>query len=539
MISPDAALVALPGALPALMLGAAPGDVRPLGDAGEETFAAMVTAVAQAEQLLNSVTAWRDALVRHAVTYGTALRRTTAPASDSDAVAWREAHREAVAEVALACQVPEPTLARRVEATGLIEDHMPQLATAYRAGEVSSWHVHVLTDVLGHLHPRQLAAADAALTPRACRTDPSRLRVSARRWRARHVVTDPDLRRRTLEDRHVRVCPADEHLAWFSALLPAEQAHAAFHRISDLATTIQGPDEQRTLPQLRADVLAALLLDPDLTTLLHTEPDQPTGSRAANATNHMAGADSPTGTGSCNGSGTGSATAGGTGSSGGTGNDSGTSSATAGGTGGGGEYGVDTGFGAGPPPDWVRGIRPTLVLTVPVLSLLGHSDEPADLEGHGPIDLDTARVLAAQAPSLLRVLTHPHTGAVLGVSRDRYQIPADLRAVLQLRDATCRFPGCSRPARRCDLDHCTAWQHGGPTDEPNLAHLCRHHHRLKHHPGWSTRLLPDGTLVLRTPTGHQYQTQPATPLWPPPPDVIPSPELSPKPEPEAEPEPPF
>lgn len=45
-----------------------------------------------------------------------------------------------------------------------------------------------------------------------------------------------------------------------------------------------------------------------------------------------------------------------------------------------------------------RGIRPRVLVTVPALTLLGVSDEPATLEGYGPIDHDTAMRLAATAP---------------------------------------------------------------------------------------------------------------------------------------------
>ena len=44
-------------------------------------------------------------------------------------------------------------------------------------------------------------------------------------------------------------------------------------------------------------------------------------------------------------------------------------------------------------------IRPTVHVTVPVLTLLGLDEAPAELDGYGPIDPDTARALAAQAPS--------------------------------------------------------------------------------------------------------------------------------------------
>ncbi|MGC5169002.1 HNH endonuclease signature motif containing protein, partial [Luteimicrobium sp. DT211] len=100
------------------------------------------------------------------------------------------------------------------------------------------------------------------------------------------------------------------------------------------------------------------------------------------------------------------------------------------------------------------------------------SSDIAYLDGYGPIDDHTATLLTAAAPSLRRLLTHPHTGVVLALGRETYTVPADLRAYLRLRDGTCRFPGCSRAAARCDVDHTTAYVTGGTTDATNLAHLC-------------------------------------------------------------------
>lgn len=157
-----------------------------------------------------------------------------------------------------------------------------------------------------------------------------------------------------------------------------------------------------------------------------------------------------------------------------------------------------------------HGIRARVLITVPVLTLLGASDKPAALEGYGPIDSATARRLAAHAPSFTRLLTHPETGAVLSVGRDRYAVPNDLRTWLRVRDETCRHPGCNRNARQCDLDHTTDWQYGGSTDHDNLAHLCRRHHNLKHHTDWGLKQLGDGTLEWLSPSGRSYTTEPAT-----------------------------
>ena len=145
-------------------------------------------------------------------------------------------------------------------------------------------------------------------------------------------------------------------------------------------------------------------------------------------------------------------------------------------------------------------------ITIPVMTLLGHDDAPAELAGHGPIDLDTARALAAGALGWDRVLVHPISGHVLAV--DRYRPSEHLRRTLRVRDEHCRFPGCRQPAPRCDIDHTIAREHDGPTEVTNLAHLCRRHHTLKHHSAWRVRQRPDGVLEWTSPIGRVYPDTP-------------------------------
>ena len=153
-------------------------------------------------------------------------------------------------------------------------------------------------------------------------------------------------------------------------------------------------------------------------------------------------------------------------------------------------------------------IKPTVQITVPALSMAGVSDAPATLDGYGPIDPETAARIAVNAPSFTRILVQPETGAVLSVGRNQYRVPADLQRAVRLRDGTCRAPGCGRRARACDLDHSVAWQDGGTTDVGNLACLCRHHHRMKHLPGWDLEHRPGGVLDWTTPDGKRHRTEP-------------------------------
>jgi hypothetical protein len=157
---------------------------------------------------------------------------------------------------------------------------------------------------------------------------------------------------------------------------------------------------------------------------------------------------------------------------------------------------------------WFRGITPEVIVSVPVLTLLGESHEPATLDGRVPIDPETARVLAGRAKSFIRILTHPETGAVLSIGRRRYKTPKDLRRYLQIRDETCRFPGCSIAAQRSEVDHTHEWQFGGMTDSTNLGHLCIGHHTIKSEGSWTVTQDAASVYTWISETGRTYKTYP-------------------------------
>jgi len=170
-----------------------------------------------------------------------------------------------------------------------------------------------------------------------------------------------------------------------------------------------------------------------------------------------------------------------------------------------------------------EGIRGTVSITVPVLTLLGQSNEPAILNGHSPIDAETARKIAGSATSFTRILVHPETGCTLSVGRESYSPPAELKKYTEVRDGTCRAPGCNRQATHSDLDHTQPWSDDGTTSADNLVHLCSPCHRLKHQSSFTTSQKPNGDLVWTSPSGKDYLTEPASYIGEPPPPPQPPP----------------
>ena len=120
------------------------------------------------------------------------------------------------------------------------------------------------------------------------------------------------------------------------------------------------------------------------------------------------------------------------------------------------------------------------------------------------------------------------------MSAPGYAIPDRIRELVILRDGTCVFPWCTRPARRSDIDHIQAYDHQadvegrpqpGPTHTDNLAALCRFHHRLKTHTAWRYEMVQPGVFEWTSPHGHRYRRDPSgsTALDPPAPPDVPRP----------------
>jgi hypothetical protein len=156
--------------------------------------------------------------------------------------------------------------------------------------------------------------------------------------------------------------------------------------------------------------------------------------------------------------------------------------------------------------DWK--IVPTAHVVVPALSAAGQCEELAILEGYGPIDLETARHLLADAEEWIRLVTHPVSGTILAV--DPYKPTKALRRWLEIRDQTCRAPGCGRRAADCEVDHTIERAaDNGPTAFDNLAFVCINHHTLKTVTPLNYRHLDRfGTLEWTTPMGQKYVTEP-------------------------------
>ncbi|WP_426765167.1 DUF222 domain-containing protein [Pseudarthrobacter sp. 1G09] len=368
---------------------------------------------------------------------------------------------------------------------------MPPVTAALAAGAVSWRHAVIVADETDCLAPEGAEALVAhffdpdAPNP-AWGSAPGDLvahlfRRKVRTWLERtYPVSVQERHARCVAERRMEYRPDADGMASITLILPADTACAIWNKTTATARGLQGPGETRTLTQLRPDTAAALLLG------AHTGTAGTGRSVDGQQAGGVAGVQGAPGAG-----------------------EAGTSTGTSTGTG---PYAVDL--------RTIPAPKATVLVTVPIFTLLGNTDEPADLDGYGPIPAAMARKLVADgATSFYRVLVDPRDGAPLEIGRTSYRLTEAMKRWIRMRDGHCTFPGCTNPSTDNDTDHLTAWQQHGTTGVSNLAQLCPRHHRLKHNSGWTptvaTETEPPGWT---SPTGRHYPAQhpdPQPPHWPP------------------------
>jgi hypothetical protein len=125
--------------------------------------------------------------------------------------------------------------------------------------------------------------------------------------------------------------------------------------------------------------------------------------------------------------------------------------------------------------------RAVIGITVPITTLAGISDAPGEsFDESFALPADLVRDLAAQPGTLFyRVFTDP-LGRILDVTELGRFASDKLKTAIDIRDGTCKFATCTRPAMESDKDHEVPHPRG-PTNGRNLRGLCRRHHNMKTH----------------------------------------------------------
>ncbi|MCH6230930.1 HNH endonuclease [Microbacterium sp. CFH 31415] len=362
-------------------------------------------------------------------------------------------HRSVAAEIAVAWRVSDRTVQRQMNDAATLVDEYPETHAALASGTITAAHARAIVTTGQIIQRSELRAEfEASVLDYAMSESAARLTPIARRraeWFA--DVTIDERHRLARSGRRVWVEDLDDGMGELHVVAPAFLVHAAHDRLSQLGHAVKGQPAADAAPGDIADGTA-------------DDAESPVDARNADQLRAdilldlLLAAD---------------------------------------------PVGHDTELGA---------IRASVSITVPVLALIDAAVrdpfEAIMLDGHAPVDIDTARMLTADAPGWDRILTHPITGAVVAV--DRYRPSEEMRRHLRVRDQHCRFPGCRMPTRRCDADHTIDFALGGETTIENLANLCRRHHTLKHQTAWTVVQRSGGVLEWTSPTGSTYADRPVS-----------------------------
>ncbi len=156
-------------------------------------------------------------------------------------------------------------------------------------------------------------------------------------------------------------------------------------------------------------------------------------------------------------------------------------------------------------------------------TLLADDENPAVVEGYGPVPATVARNLVADAvadersrATLRRLYRHPKSGGLVAMESRSRLFPKALAQFIGLRDQTCRTPYCDAPIRH--HDHAQPHAGGGPTSALNGLGECERCNYVKESPGWRVAASSENgvhTAEFVTPTGAVYRS-----IAPPPPGPV-------------------
>ncbi|WP_454162055.1 DUF222 domain-containing protein [Gordonia iterans] len=150
-------------------------------------------------------------------------------------------------------------------------------------------------------------------------------------------------------------------------------------------------------------------------------------------------------------------------------------------------------------------------------STLEGGDEPGVLDGYGAIDAGLVRDIVAREDVAVRTLDLAELSKATARAADRYRPTAACEVAVRTLFGQCTWPGCSRQAWRCDLDHVCEYNHadpaaGGATCFCNLNPKCEFHHLIKTFgEGWLDDQVIDAHGVIwtevSTPEGFTVRSQ--------------------------------
>ncbi|MGH3907192.1 MAG: DUF222 domain-containing protein, partial [Pseudonocardiaceae bacterium] len=328
-----------------------------------------------ADDALETAAAW-ERLIAHAQ-----AQQFRALARFADTRMGTDLEEFVTAEVAPVLHLSRGAASARLDLATRLSTRLPDTLAALHSGVIDLPKARAISDATEVLDTPATTAVQARVLPKAPTQTVGELRAALSRA---VLAADPhaaERRHRTARgERRVQLHPHPDGMGALWALLPADEATAAYARLDMLARDLPA-DDPRGMDARRADVLTDLLLGRDV----HGEPQTTV----------------------------------------------------------------------------------EVQVNLDAATLAGLADNPGELAGYGPIPAEMARELATAAQRWRAALVDEQTGQLTDLSI-AYRPRRLLNLLVQARDRTCCFPGCRRPARRCDLDHTIPYDQGGPTVAGNL-----------------------------------------------------------------------
>lgn len=365
---------------------------------------------------------------------------------------------------------------------------LPTIWEAFQRGELDAEQIRVIDRIARRVtEASTLAAIDGLAADAAQTRSPKQLAA----WLLRLIVQLEPLafqqrHRRALAERRVTVVQGADGMGYVTGEVSAADAAAIDSMLAATARSL-GAQDPRTEQQRRSDLFADLLLgrlcldepeqdkeqtdDPDWLEIEDIDPD--TGELLGTHLQRLNGAGEPIG------------------------------------------ERVDAAASrlrTGQPSRSLKRPRQLRIgVVVPLASLLGANDaagELADRSGLVPGEVLRKQIAEAIDPDghdevlFTRLLTD-NAGRLLDVTELGRYPSVRLAQAIQIRAGTCRYPTCSVPSDRCDLDHHEPWPRGA-TSATNMDPLCRRHHRAKTF-AWLATLRDHDGVEWTMPDAERYR----------------------------------
>jgi Domain of unknown function (DUF222) len=234
----------------------------PLAIAVDDALGSLVDGLVETERISARVAAWR---VEQVDQIGRFTELNTAVTTSHGMCPWSQAaiaRRTAVSEVAAALRIPERSAETLIEECRMLMERLPQTTAGLIAGDFSYRHAKSIVAHAQSLPDDLHVTFEKAVVPSASRLTFSKFEQKARTTRERmDAATITERHHRSLGGREMSFEPARDGMGWLHLYHSAAVTLAAHNRADEIARGRQGPNEARTLSQLRADVMADLVLD--------------------------------------------------------------------------------------------------------------------------------------------------------------------------------------------------------------------------------------------------------------------------------------